>query len=211
MSINQETKEKIRESFQQGNLYIKSVDCDTQEVFLALVNDVLKHQTEHKKAYRVTLETGNSIVVTEDHSLFTVDNESNLIPIRTEFLAVNAPVVCMEEDKVVVRSIAKIEEVNSLIDSYDLSVPETENFFCSNGILAHNSYSIGGISLDIERSSKYESLKGNAEGQLDKAAEIKSRTTKITRGLQQPRYGRGVRSSFGPAVGRGVLTPRNFL
>ena len=81
----------------------------------------------------------------------------------------------------------------------------------SNGILAHNSYSIGGISLDIEKSSKYESLKSNAEGQFDKATEAKARTVKFIRGLQQPKYGVGIRSSFGPAVGRGVLSPRSFL
>ena len=72
-------------------------------------------------------------------------------------------------------------------------------------------YSIGGISLSIERSSKYESLKQNAEGQFDKAVEAKKETVKFMRGLSQPKYGVGVRSAFGPAVGRGILSPRNFL
>jgi hypothetical protein len=72
-------------------------------------------------------------------------------------------------------------------------------------------YSIGGISLSLEKSSKYESLKQNAEGQFDKAAEAKSRTVKFIRGLQQPKFGFGVRSSFGPNVGRGVLSPRSFV
>lgn len=72
-------------------------------------------------------------------------------------------------------------------------------------------YSIGGISLNIDRSSKYESLKSNAEGQLDKAAEAKARTVKFIRGLQQPKFGFGVRSSFGPNVSRGVLSPRSFV
>jgi len=72
-------------------------------------------------------------------------------------------------------------------------------------------YSIGGVSLSIEKSSKYESLKSNAEGQFDKAVEAKQRTVKFIRGLQQPRYGIGIRSAFGPRVGRGVLSPRNFI
>lgn len=72
-------------------------------------------------------------------------------------------------------------------------------------------YSIGGVSLSIEKSSKYESLKQNAEGQLDKAIEAKQRTVKFIRGLQQSRYGVGIRSAFGPRVGRGILSPRNFL
>jgi len=72
-------------------------------------------------------------------------------------------------------------------------------------------YSIGGVSLSIEKSAKYESLKSNAESQFDKATEAKARTVKFIRGLQQPKYGIGIRSAFGPQVGRGVLSPRNFL
>ena len=72
-------------------------------------------------------------------------------------------------------------------------------------------YSIGGISLNIERSSKYEMLRAGAETQVQMATEMKQRTTKFIRGLQQPKYGVGIRSSFGPNVGRGVLSPRGFI
>jgi hypothetical protein len=81
----------------------------------------------------------------------------------------------------------------------------------ANWVADEFDYSIGGVSLSIERSSKYESLKQNAEGQFDKATEAKARTVKFIRGLQQPKYGVGVRSAFGPYVGRGVLSPRSFL
>ncbi len=81
----------------------------------------------------------------------------------------------------------------------------------ANWVADEFDYSIGGISLSIEKSSKYESLKQNAEGQFDKATETKMMTVKIIRGLQQPRYGIGIRSAFGPFVGRGVLSPRNFI
>jgi hypothetical protein len=94
---------------------------------------------------------------------------------------------------------------------YDISVPGHENFTLSNGILAHNSYSIGGVSLDIDKSSKYESLKSSAEQQFEKLLEAKSRTVNITRGLKQSRYGVGVRSSFGPITGEGQMTPRKYL
>jgi len=80
-----------------------------------------------------------------------------------------------------------------------------------NWIANEFDYSIGGISLSIEKSSKYEGMKQNAEDQWDKLTEAKSRTTKYMRGLSQPRFGRGVRSAFGPYVGRGVLSPRNFV
>jgi hypothetical protein len=95
--------------------------------------------------------------------------------------------------------------------SYDLCVPGPENFVLSNGIVAHNTYSIGGISLDLEKSAKYMDLKGNAEEQWDKLTEAKARTTKYLRGLSQPRFGIGVRSAFGPFTGRGVLSPRSFV
>lgn len=81
----------------------------------------------------------------------------------------------------------------------------------SNWIADEFDYSIGGVSLTIEKSSKYESLKTNAESMMDKATEAKQRTVKFIRGLQQPRFGIGVRSSFGPFTGRGVLGPRSFV
>jgi len=80
-----------------------------------------------------------------------------------------------------------------------------------NWIANEFDYSIGGISLNIEKSSKYEGMKQNAEDQWDKLTEAKSRTTHYIRGLSQPRFGRGVRSAFGPYVGRGVLSPRSFV
>ena len=80
-----------------------------------------------------------------------------------------------------------------------------------NWIANEFDYSIGGISLSIEKSSKYEGMKQNAEDQWDKLTEAKARTTKYMRGLSQPRFGRGVRSAFGPYVGRGVLSPRSFV
>ena len=81
-----------------------------------------------------------------------------------------------------------------------------------NAIADEFDYSIGGVSLSIDRYSKYESMKQNAETQFnEKAAETKQRTVKYIRGLQQPRFGMGVRSSFGPHVGNGVLSPRSFI
>lgn len=72
-------------------------------------------------------------------------------------------------------------------------------------------YSLGGVSLTIEKSSKYMDLKRNAEEQWDKLTDFKVRTERYMRGLSQPRFGRGVKSSFGPALGRGTNSPRNFL
>jgi hypothetical protein len=81
----------------------------------------------------------------------------------------------------------------------------------ANWIVDEFDYSIGGISLSIDKSSRYEGLKSSAEQMWSQSVEAKARTTKYIRGLRQPKYGVGIRSAFGPHVGRGVLSPRNFL
>lgn len=73
------------------------------------------------------------------------------------------------------------------------------------------SYSIGGISLDLDKSSKYDTLKQGASDQFDKQLEKAKATVKFIKGLQQPKYGMGIRSAFGPFQGRGVISPRKFM
>ena len=80
-----------------------------------------------------------------------------------------------------------------------------------NWISEEFSYSIGGVSLDLDRSSKYESAASSMSEQFDKMLEKAKATVNVVRGLQQPRYGMGIRSAFGPYSGRGVLSPRKFL
>jgi hypothetical protein len=80
-----------------------------------------------------------------------------------------------------------------------------------NWIADEFDYSIGGVSLSIEKSSKYESAYQAMSDQFDKQLERAKQTVKIIKGLQQPRFGIGIRSSFGPFVGRGVLTPQKFV
>lgn len=73
------------------------------------------------------------------------------------------------------------------------------------------SYSIGGISLDLDKSSKYDTLKQGASDQFDKQLEKAKATVKYIKGLQQPKYGMGVRSAFGPFQSRGAISPRKFM
>lgn len=80
-----------------------------------------------------------------------------------------------------------------------------------NWIVDEFDYSIGGTSLSIERSSKYQSMSNDLYNRFTADAEKAKETVKVIRGLKQSRYGVGVRSSFGPSVGRGALTPRRFL
>lgn len=80
-----------------------------------------------------------------------------------------------------------------------------------NWIADEFDYSIGGVNLTIEKSSKYESAYSNIKDNFETQIERAKQTVKIVKGLQQPRYGVGIRSAFGPYVGRGVLTPRKFV
>ena len=72
-------------------------------------------------------------------------------------------------------------------------------------------YSIGGVSLSIDQFSRYESLHSAMRDRFEADLEKAKRTVKVVRGLQQPRYGMGVRSSFGPSLGKNILSPRKFL
>jgi len=83
-----------------------------------------------------------------------------------------------------------------------------------NWIADEFGYSIGGVSLDLEKSSKYQSMADAIDGRFKEmlSADTGAKATvKIIRGIQQSKYGVGIRSTFGPSVGRGALTPRRFI
>jgi hypothetical protein len=72
-------------------------------------------------------------------------------------------------------------------------------------------YTIGGVSLSIDKSSKYQSLADDISDKFTEQTDAAKETVKFIRGLKQSKFGVGIRSSFGPSVGRGALTPRRFL
>lgn len=80
-----------------------------------------------------------------------------------------------------------------------------------NWVAEEFEYSIGGVSLSIQKSSSYQSLASDIEGRFAEDVLAAKETVKIIMGLKQSRFGVGIRSSFGPSVGRGALTPRKFL
>ena len=80
-----------------------------------------------------------------------------------------------------------------------------------NWIADEFEYSIGGVSLTLDKASKYEAAYTAQSEQFDKQLERAKATVNYILGLQQPKYGTGIRSAFGPYVGRGVLSPRKFM
>lgn len=208
---DENTRAAIRGAFRAGALRVRSVDPDTGEVALHVVADVMRHHTGNRASVTCTTADGWTVTTTCDHSLFyPLGGNKGLAPVRADALLTGDQVAAVVEG--VLEGVGVEVAVGTPLEvSYDLCVPGPENFVLANGLVAHNSYSIGGISLDIQKSSQYMDLKRNAEEQWDKLTEAKARTTKYLRGLQQPRFGRGVRSAFGPYVGKGVLSPRNFV
>lgn len=85
------------------------------------------------------------------------------------------------------------------------------NALALNWIHEEFGYSIGGVSLDLEKSSKYQSMASDAQARFQEFVVAAKETVKIMAGLKQSRYGVGIRSSFGPSVGRGALTPSRFI
>ena len=202
--LSAQEREEIRQAFCSGRLLVESVSSSGETGWFP-VKDVLRHDVPQKKNLRIVLNDGAEVVSTEDHSLFV-----GLTPVAAGTLKVGDKLTVVLDGSVQSRSVELIEEQRGGV-MYDLSVPGPENFVLANGILAHNSYSIGGVNLEIEKSSKYESAYQAIKDQFDSQLERAKQTIKVVRGLQQPRFGIGIRSSFGPYVGSGVLSPRKFV
>lgn len=80
-----------------------------------------------------------------------------------------------------------------------------------NWIVDEYDYSISGVSLNLDKSSKYQSMKESFETEYDKILEQAKRSIKIAIGLKQPRYGIGISSALGPYSRPGVQSRRNFV
>lgn len=210
MRLAPEQRESIRKAFLAGKLLTQAVHPQTGEVKWVPVGDVMRHHTPHKAIHKVVLQEGESLSTTEDHSIFFKQGEG-ICPTPASRVREGDQVACVKDSLLSFKAVTSVEVLEPVEHTYDLCVPGPENFVTSSGIVAHNSYSIGGVSLDLERSSKYQSLADSASQQFDKSTEAKARTIKFIKGLQQPRFGMGVRSAFGPHIGRGVLGPRSFV
>lgn len=200
-------KDKIRASFLKGELKVKSMKDKENTPSWNQVSNVLRHNTPHKRMLWIITDIGDS-TVTEDHSLFLWDTKD---PVRTDELKEGMRIVGLPGYEFEPAEIVKIEEVEKEEYTFDLSVPEAENAVLDSGILVHNSYSISGVSLDIEKSSKYQSMKDEYINEYDKLVEANKRSIKIIKGLRQARYGIGITSALGPLNRPGVQSRRNMI
>ena len=207
MILSKREKEAIRASFLKGKLRVRSMVDKGDEPIWTPISDVLKHNTPHKKILNITTELG-SVKVTEDHSLF--DGESRE-PLEASELKIGDTIVGVSGNQFEPIKVLGAEVVESEKHTFDLSVPNAENFVLDSGILAHNSYSISGVSLDIEKSSKYMSIKDEFINEYDKLVEAAKRSIKIVKGLRQQKYGCGIQSALGPLSRPGIQSRRNMV
>jgi hypothetical protein len=80
-----------------------------------------------------------------------------------------------------------------------------------NWIADEFNYSISGVSLDLDKSSKYMSIKDEYISEYDKIVEANKRSIKIIKGLRQFRYGIGITSALGPLSRPGIQSRRNMI
>ena len=201
-------RNKIKSSFLRGKLSIKSFNKDTIIVSWENITDVLRHHTPHKNILSVKTEI-SEIGVTEDHSLFDFERKEE---VKTSEIKIGNKIIGKDnKDNILPLEVIDVEKRDNEKYTFDISVPENENFFTASGILAHNSYNISGVSLDIEKSSKYQAMMESFETQYDKILELAKRSIKIAVGLRQPRYGIGISSALGPYSRPGVQSRRNYV
>lgn len=199
--------DSFKESFFKGTLKVRSMVNKGSEPEWVPLQDILRHHTPHKNMYRITTELG-SVTVTEDHSLFHGISKE---PIRADELEEGSLIIGLPGYKFEPIKILKVELVERQEYTYDVSVPDAENAVLDSGILVHNSYSISGVSLEIDKSSKYQALKDEYIAEYDKLVDLNKQSIKLIVGLRQAKYSVGITSALGPLSRPGVQSRRNLL
>jgi hypothetical protein len=80
-----------------------------------------------------------------------------------------------------------------------------------NWIADEFTYSISGVSLDIEKSSKYQGLADMFTAEFDKSSDAAKQSIKIIKGLRQFKYGVGISSALGPLTRPGIQSRRSMI
>lgn len=81
----------------------------------------------------------------------------------------------------------------------------------TNWIEEEFGYSIQGISLEIEKASKYQSQFEALSTQIDTHIEFAKKTLKVTKGLMQNKFRVGAQGVLGPYTGRFSSNPRSYM
>jgi queuosine biosynthesis protein QueC len=78
----------------EGDYQTMAVDPETLQVVWRRVTARYQHESRGKRCFRITLERGQQITITEDHSLFSIDETSaRLMPIKGSSVTRGTPIV----------------------------------------------------------------------------------------------------------------------
>jgi len=72
-------------------------------------------------------------------------------------------------------------------------------------------YSLNGVSLNLDRFSKYSQMKENFETRYEKEKEEYKKSIKIIKGLKQPRWSPGTMRYLGPLSSTRISTVQNYI
>ena len=111
--------------------FILSYDVNSKQVVTSNVLETVHHR--HTEGYHILyFEDGTKLSVTGNHPLYTLKEYTPV-----EQLHVGDTVAKLHTDTLSDCTITKIELVNTIVDTYNLTVAKTNNYF-AGGILAHN-------------------------------------------------------------------------
>lgn len=103
-------------------------------------NYVYRHKT-NKRRFRLTTALQNQVVVTEDHSVIVLENDT-LIEKKPQEVQANSQVLTLNsQNAYVIDYITQVEELTPFNDEYvyDIGVSNHNPYFFANNIMVHNS------------------------------------------------------------------------
>ncbi len=135
--IQDSGKEHAIPTAAESELTVLGFNATEDEAVYGAINYVMRHKT-NKQLYKVTMDDGTSVSVTEDHSLM-VDRDGFLVEVKpTDLLDHDLIISIMANTKR--QRVAKVEKIKLENDRYvyDISMKDQDPFFFGNGHLLHN-------------------------------------------------------------------------
>lgn len=141
-----------------------AVDRDTLEIGWRRVTQRVRHDATSRRCFRVRLERGQEIEITEDHSLFTIDpSGAQIIPVKGCQIAPGMPIAVPYDLSEIAHAWRTDTPALSLDNlALPLRVPVTDDFLYIVGLWLAE----GGKSLDSRTSSLAFSI-GGISGAVD--------------------------------------------
>lgn len=138
-----------------GSKYlVGTYDPETDKPIYRGIDYVMRHKTK-KRRFRICLDGGNSVVVTEDHSIMVLKDD-NLVEVAVKDLHIDDKLIVYANRESVVQ-----KEIHSIIyvgcdDEYvyDLCVfadKDIQHTFFANNILVHNTDSVSGDTVVVTK------------------------------------------------------------